>query len=91
MNFIFPDWEYFGPGTDLEEAGLPISDLDRLARVHDYAYLQANNLGGHSGRSKKAQADYNFAFNTSNPIVAFGLFTQATLRVFTFNQVDFPW
>lgn len=91
MNFIFPEWEYFGPGTDLEKAGEPVSLLDSRARTHDYAYREANNLGGHSGRSKKAQADYQMAFNTSNPFVAGFLFTQATLRVFTFNEVEFPW
>jgi hypothetical protein len=91
MNFIFPDWEYFGIGTDLSEAGVPISRLDRLSRTHDYAYSRANKLGGHSGRSLKAQADFNMAFNTQNPFVAAGLFTQGLIRVFTFNEINLPW
>jgi len=91
MNFIFPEWEYFGIGTDLEKAGEPISHLDRISRVHDYEYQRANNLGGHIGRSTKAQADYAMAFDTRNPFVAVGLFTAATVRVFTFNQVELPW
>ena len=48
MNFIFPDWEYFGPGTDLEKAGKPISELDSLARTHDYSYYDANRIVGRS-------------------------------------------
>jgi len=91
LNFIFPDWEYFGVGTDLEEAGVPISYLDELSRVHDYEYQRANFMGGHSGRSTKAQADFNFAFTTDNPFVAIGLFTQGMIRVFTFNEVNLPW
>jgi YD repeat-containing protein len=91
INFIFPDWEYFGPGTDLKKAGKPISELDRLARTHDYAYDDANRMGGRRGRVEKTKADYAMAFDTTNPFVAVGLFTQATVRVFTFNMVDLPW
>jgi len=91
MNFIFPDWEYLGPGTDLEKAGKPISNLDRDAMHHDYAYDEANKIGGRVGRVKKTIADYNMAFTTANPFVSAALFTQATFRVFTFNMVDLPW
>jgi len=91
MNFIFPDWEYFGPGTDLDKAGKPISNLDRDAMHHDYAYAAAESHGGRRERVEKTKADYNMAFSTDNPFVALGLFTQATVRVFTFNMVDLPW
>ncbi len=91
MNFIFPDWEYFGPGTDLEKAGEPISHLDRQAQIHDHNYAAANLDGGHSGRSRKAMADFDMAFSTKNPLVATALFAQGILRVFTFNEIEFPW
>ncbi len=91
MNFIFPDWEYFGPGTDLSTAGEPISTLDRLAMTHDYAYQDANRVGGHSMRSQKAQADFAMAGATDNPLVKFGLYAQGMIRVFTFYEVNLPW
>lgn len=91
MNFIFPAWEYFGPWTDLEEAGEPISELDMLAMTHDYAYRDANRIGGHTMRSQKAQADFAMAGATDNPFVKLGLYTQGMIRVFTFNEINLPW
>ena len=91
MNFIFPDWEYFGIGTDLDAVGTPISELDRLAMIHDYSYARANRIGGHSGRSAKAQADFAMAGATSNFIVKSGLYVQGMIRVFTFNELNLPW
>ncbi len=90
MNFIWP-FEYLGPWTDLDEAGIPISPLDRLAMIHDYAYARADRMGGHSGRVSKAQADFAMAGATDNPFVKLGLYTQGMIRVFTFNQLEFPW
>jgi len=91
MNFIFPEWEYFGIGTDLETAGEPISELDQVAMAHDYAYSRANRTGGHSMRSQKAQADFAMASATDNYLVKLGLYTQGMIRVFTFNEVNLPW
>ncbi len=91
VNFVFSPWEYLGPFTDLDKAGTPVSLLDVHARTHDYSYRDANRLGGRRGRVEKTKADYNMAFNTTNPLVSAALFTQATVRVFTFNMVDLPW
>lgn len=90
-NFIFPNWEYFGPWTDLNEAGTPISQLDSLARTHDYSYARAERIGGHSMRSQKAQADFAMASATDNYLVKLGLYTQGMIRVFTFNEINLPW
>jgi hypothetical protein len=91
VNFIFSPWEYLGPWTDLEKAGAPVSFLDSRAKIHDYAYREANRYGGRRGRVEKTKADYEMAFTFANPLVSSYLFTQATLRVFTFNMVEFPW
>lgn len=91
MNFIFPDWEYFGPWTDLDEAGTPISQLDYLAMTHDYSYASADRIGGHTGRTRKAQADFAMAGSSDNYLVKLGLYTQGMIRVFTFNELELPW
>ena len=90
MNFIWP-FEYLGPWTDLDEAGLPVSELDRLAMIHDFSYRDADRIGGHTGRSQKAQADFAMAGATDNNFVKLGLYTQGLIRIFTFNQLEFPW
>ncbi len=91
LNFIFPEWEYAGPWTDLEIAGEPISELDMLAMTHDYAYAGADHVGGRAGRVGKAKADFAMAGDTDNYLVKSLLYTQAMIRVFTFNAVDLPW
>ncbi|AXH78989.1 MAG: capsid protein [Circular genetic element sp.] len=91
MNYIFPEWEYFGPWTDLEEAGEPISHLDMVSMAHDFEYARADNLGGHLGRTTKAQADFAAAGATDNYLVKSYLITQGLIRVFTFNELELPW
>lgn len=91
LNFIFPEWEYLGPWTDLETAGEPVSELDMLAMTHDYAYARADERGGRARRVDRAKADFSMAADTDNYIVKSLLYTQAMIRVFTFNAVNLPW
>jgi hypothetical protein len=90
MNFIWP-FEYLGPWTDLDTAGPPTSELDRLAMIHDYAYSAADDRGGRASRVDRAKADFSMAANTDNLLVKSLVYTQAMIRVFTFNAVDLPW
>lgn len=91
VHFNWTEGSYFGPYTVISSAGPPISALDSLAMTHDIAYSRADSRGGHRGRSMKAQADLQMAFDTDNLAVKFLVGFQAGLRVFTFNQIEFPW
>jgi hypothetical protein len=90
INFIWP-FEYLGPWTDLDTAGEPTSRLDRLAMIHDYAYSAADDRGGRASRVDRAKADIAMAGATDNYLIKPLLYTQAMIRVFTFNAVDLPW
>ncbi len=88
FDFFFTTPSYWGPGTDLSSAGDPVSDLDRIAKSHDIAYSRAGP--GHAGSVRRAKADYQMALDAGG-ITGAWMFSQATFRVLTFNQITLPW
>jgi len=49
MDFTLPGYNYLGPGTNLDTAGLPTNKLDAAARTHDLRY---DTIGKQRGRGE---------------------------------------
>lgn len=80
--------EYWGPGTNLETAGDPISDLDRAARTHDIAYSRAGS--GRTGGFRRMEADARMAKEAGGLTGAY-MTVQAGFRLLTLNTIPIPF